>query len=362
MKKKIIILSLLVISILATACGKTEPAPKEESIETQTLIDMAGNEVTMKKDIQSVAITPIPWASLMYTLDGSADRIVAMNPSALKSYEISFLPTISKEFGEINTDIIGKDFSINMEAMAELNPDLVVVWDYQEEEIKKLGELGIPALAIKYDNLDTLQEGMTLLGKVLNKEEQAAKLVKYHQDTISYFDEKTKTSDFKAMPEVLYLRDKELTIFGEKSVNQLLFDKTGGKNVAVHVKDKTSVNMEQVIKWNPEMIYLSNFDDFTVDNIKNNEIEGQDWTQVKAVQDNKVYKTPIGTYRWDAPCAETPLMMMWMAKVQQPEIFADLDLDAELKDFYKNFYNFELNDEQVKIILNSQVNTDIKTN
>ena len=104
------------------------------------------------------------------------------------------------------------------------------------------------------------------------------------------------------------------------------------------------------------MIYLSNFDDFLPENLYNNSFDGQDWSNVKAVKNKKVYKTPIGIYRWDAPCAESPLMMMWMAKVQQPEIFKDLNLEKEIKDFYKKFYDFELSQTDLNKILNTEVN------
>ena len=48
--------------------------------------------------------------------------------------------------------------------------------------------------------------------------------------------------------------------------------------------------MEQIIDWDPEMIYLSNFDDFLPENLYNNSFDGQDWSNVKAVKNKKVYK------------------------------------------------------------------------
>lgn len=359
-KKSLFLIGVLIFTLALVACGdKKDIAEKPETeklSDTHIVVDMNGREVELKKDIETIAVTPIPWASLVYAIDGNADRLVAMNPSAMKSYEISFLKNLSPEFAKADTEIISKDFKINMEEMANLDPDVVIVWDYQTEEIEQLGKLGIPAVAIKYGSLESLQEGMTLLGSVLNKEEKAKELVNYHQDTASYFEEKLKETDELVGPEVVYLRDKDLTIFGKKSVNQIFFDLTGGKNLAEEVEDKTSINMEQIIDWDPEMIYLSNFDDFLPEDLYNNSFDGQDWSNLKAVKNKKVYKTPIGIYRWDAPCAESPLMMMWMAKVQQPEIFKDLNLEEEIKDFYKKFYDFELSQTDLNKILNTEVN------
>ena len=37
------------------------------------------------------------------------------------------------------------------------------------------------------------------------------------------------------------------------------------------------VTMEQIIKWNPDIIILSNFDKILPEDIYNNKFEGQDW-------------------------------------------------------------------------------------
>ena len=47
--------------------------------------------------------------------------------------------------------------------------------------------------------------------------------------------------------------------------------------------------------------------------------EGHDWSGLKAVQNGKVYKIPLGTYYWFATTYDSPLMMLWMAMKQLPE-------------------------------------------
>lgn len=374
-RKKIFLLMLLIVSILVVGCTKNQKVEEEvvdkieEDVvereenkdEYHTIVDMAGNEVELKKDIESIAITPIPWASLVFAVDDSAERVVATNPSAMNAYEISFLPELSPEFADINTDIIGKDFKINMEEMAKLDPDLVIVWDYQTDEIEKLSELGIPAVAIKYGTLESLQDGIKLIGKILNKEDKAQKLVDYHIEVTEYLDTKKDDINIGKRPNALYFRNKSLAVFGETSVNQIFFKKSGGRNLAEETENNIDLTMEQVIDWDPELVYLSNFDDFLPEDIYNNSFDGQVWDEVSASKNKRVYKTPIGIYRWDAPAAETPLMMMWMAKVQQPEVFSDLDLDEEIKEFYEEFFNYELKQEQIDTILNKEINKDIET-
>lgn len=93
----------------------------------------------------------------------------------------------------------------------------------------------------------------------------------------------------------------------------------GGENPYGRVNHGSAqtIAMEEVYKLNPDIILLSNFDKFVPDDLYNNKIPGQDWSTVKAVQEKRVYKVPMGIYLWDAPGVETPLMMEWLAYVLQ---------------------------------------------
>ena len=66
----------------------------------------------------------------------------------------------------------------------------------------------------------------------------------------------------------------------------------------------------------------------------------------------KVYKEPLGIYRWFVPCGDTPLMVKWMAQVVHPELF-DYDMIGEIKDYYKMFYDYDVTDEQAQGILDA---------
>ena len=45
------------------------------------------------------------------------------------------------------------------------------------------------------------------------------------------------------------------------------------------------------------------------------------------------------------------MQILWAAKTIQPEIFADIDVRAETKAFYKKFMNYELSDAEFEYIL-----------
>ena len=68
---------------------------------------------------------------------------------------------------------------------------------------------------------------------------------------------------------------------------------------------------------------------------------------MKAVQEKKVYKYPLGMYRWFPPASDTPLVLKWMAQMNQPELFADVDMEEEVRSYYNEFYHVELTDEEI---------------
>ena len=329
------------------------------NVNAKTVTDLTGKKVTIKDNPSRIAIVPIPWASLAYLVDGDSSKIIGMNPSSKEAYDISILKDLAPNMKKVNTAFVDSDFNINYEELALLKPDIVVVWDFQNDAIEKLAKLKIPAVAIKYGTLENVQEGIKLLGDILNKQEKAQKLINYHKDTNKYLASKTKKLENIKRKKILYLINPQLTVSSGNSVTNIMIDMAGGENVAKDITTGGSwskVTMEQIIKWNPDIIILSNFDKILPEDIYNNKFEGQDWSKINAVKNKKVFKAPIGIYRWDAPSAETPLMIKWIAKVAAPEIFNDYDIRKDIKDFYLEFFNYKLTDEQLNFILNSKVN------
>ena len=329
------------------------------NINAKTVTDLTGKKVTIKDNPTRIAIVPIPWASLTYLVDGDSSKIIGMNPSSKEAYDISILKDLAPNMKKVNTAFVDSDFNINYEELALLKPDIVVVWDFQNDAIEKLAKLKIPAVAIKYGTLENVQEGIKLLGDILNKQEKAQKLINYHKDTNKYLASKTKKLENIKRKKILYLINPQLTVSSGNSVTNIMIDMAGGENVAKDITTGGSwskVTMEQIIKWNPDIIILSNFDKILPEDIYNNKFEGQDWSKINAVKNKKVFKAPIGIYRWDAPSAETPLMIKWIAKVAAPEVFNDYNIRKDIKDFYLEFFNYKLTDEQLNFILNSKIN------
>ena len=339
---------MLLCSVLA-GCGSQEAAaPKAERVVTDT----TGREVHLPGEVKSIAVVPIPWASVAFAVDGSADRIAGMHPSAKASYEKSMLKVLAPGMANATTDFVGQDFSINMEELGKLNPSAIIVWDYQEDEIAQLEKLNVPTIALKYGTLEDLQKGIHVIGQLLGKEKRAEDLVRYQQDIMAYFETKKAALEGKEKPKVLYIRDADLKVAAGGAVNTMMIETAGGINVAKNVQGRwTPVTMEQIAAWDPDVIILSNFDPIQPADLFEDKLEGQNWKNIKAVREGRVYKAPIGLYRWDAPCVETPLMIKWIAQKLHPDVFGDYRLTDDLRGFYEKFFSYTLTDADLKMIL-----------
>ncbi|MDD2620901.1 MAG: ABC transporter substrate-binding protein, partial [Syntrophomonadaceae bacterium] len=126
---------------------------------------------------------------------------------------------------------------------------------------------------------------------------------------------------------------------------------TGAVNVSLNgelksLEGKYFASLEQILLWNPDVILVNDLG--VVDYIMSNE----QWAPLKAVKTKRVYQLPNGISRWGHTSSpETPMAILWTAKTIYPDKFADLDMLAETKRFYKQFFGLDLSDEVIEKIL-----------
>lgn len=317
-----------------------------------TVVDRLDREITFDSVPQRVAMTIMPLPSIFYSIMGNTDMIVGCNPSSITAYNNSTLKDMYPELANAATDWCGTDFSVNIEELLKLKPDVVFQWVSQPESVQKMEDAGLKVVALKYGTLDEIKVLFDLLGQVFKKEERVEFLM-------NYFDEKTaETTDVTSqIPQEEWPVAMEL--YGDMKVAAGGFcsywiDGAATVNPAVELgvdSSSTEVDMEQILVWNPDIIWIGNFTPTMPSDLYENKLEGQDWSMIKAVQNGQVYKIPIGGYRWDPPSIESPLVLKWMAQIAHPDMFPDMDMADELREFYKDVYDYEISDEQIEGIL-----------
>lgn len=344
-----------------TVVESTEITEANGEEATRTVVDHLGNEVEVPAEIETIVTTSIlPLPSVYCMFAGSAEKLIGMSPSSMAAAENSLLAEIMPEILDVSTDFMTGG-EVNVEELVAMNPDVVFCNASQTEEYEKLKAAGLTVIAVSTsnwgsDSVETFEGWVTLLGEVLDEEDKAAGIAEYGREVYDMIQERVATVDESERPRVMFLykyNDGVIQTSGNSHFGQYWAEATGAINVAEE-QDASGleINMEQVYEWDPDMIYITNFVPYLPEDLYNNAIEGHDWSVVTAVREGQVYKCPLGVYRWYPPSSDTPLMLLWMAKTNYPELFSDIDLEAEMKEYYQKFYGIELTDEDIVKIFN----------
>ena len=280
-----------------------------------------------------------------------------MHPGSMSAAENSYLINIYPEILEADTSFVVNG-TVNIEELMQLEPDVVYYSATNVEEYELYKKAGIPAVGFSttiadYDCVETYAEWIELFGEIYGEQETAAEIIEEGRMVASEIEAKTKDLTEEERPDVLILYKYEngsIVAGGSNFFSDYWLDMAGADNVAEEVKSSGEINMEQVYAWNPDMILITNFSPYMPEDFYNNTIEGHDWSDVKAVKEGRVYKFPLGMYRWFPPASDTPLTLQWLAKTIQPDLFAELDVDTEIRDFYKTYYQVDLTDEDMEKI------------
>ena len=81
--------------------------------------------------------------------------------------------------------------------------------------------------------------------------------------------------------------------------------------------------------------------------------DNPNWANIKAVQNKEVYLSPLSPFKWfDRPVGANMIIgVPWTAKVIYPDQYKDIDMIETTKEFYSNFYHYDLSDDEAKQML-----------
>jgi iron complex transport system substrate-binding protein len=116
-------------------------------------------------------------------------------------------------------------------------------------------------------------------------------------------------------------------------------------------EESYSFSIEQLLQWNPDVMIVTGPDEQAL------AYADPRFASVKAITNTQVFIIPQGAPNWGNRTIEQPLTVLWAANTLYPELFADLDLDGEVKSFYQRFFNTSLTDDQVRELISGKVGT-----
>lgn len=340
---------LIMLMFVLTGCDSKARNDDIQSAQKPGLTDAGGRLVQPPAKAERIACL---WAMSGHTtvMLGHGDQIVAVAQGMKRDIILNRLaPAIGSADAPMLSGII------NIESLLKTNPDIIFISQdmyHNENERMKLEQTGIPYVVIGYNGIAQQQHMIALIGEMLGAQEKAAKYNDYYRNRVELVQSRIKDVPESARPRVYHALVEPLKTVGTPSLSNDWLLVAGAVNVSAAGPNKLSggpeslISLEQIVVWQPQIIIVN--EDGVVDAIMQN----PQWQAIEAVQQGRVWQMPVGISRWGHPGSlETPLAILWTAKMLYPERFADIDMRAELKEFYHDFFDLDVSEEMADQIL-----------
>ncbi|OFB40755.1 hypothetical protein BA059_08440 [Mycolicibacterium sp. (ex Dasyatis americana)] len=348
------ILATAAASVVGVGCGRAESG---SGVGAVTVTDLAGATVQLPRPARRVVTIPKPAASMMVAVNGGPEVLVGMNAASRSAIEDSFIGAAYPGLLTVPTDVAGAEFAPNVESVLALDPDVVIQWgDRGPGIVEPLQNAGLTVAQLRYGTQQDLEDAVALYGELLGKPERAAALIGWMRDRMRLLRSEIPVPDASSTrPSVLYLRGAAdtLDVGGRASYNHFVTELVGARNPAVEIDaDEAPIDTEQLLRWDPDIVLLGNFGPkLPADLYRDPAL-----ASLRAVAQRRIYKVPLGGYRWDPPSQESPLMWQWLAGVVHGT--GAPGLRAEVARQYALWYGTEPTDAQIGEILYSTANSD----
>ncbi len=330
---------------------------------THMVVDHAGNRVEVPDKIERIVIDQIPILSTyMAYFEGSAPHIVGYSGSFKETISETALKNIAPELLE-SSDTVYAQSDLNIEEIIKLKPDVIFYNANNNEHAQILASSGIPSIGFATvgadspaDPIDRYKQWLILLEEVFGEKgkmngliEAGDKIIEDVETRIENIPEDKRPSTmilFKLIDGVPQVAGKG--VFGDYWLQHL-----GVKNAAEEAMGFAQVSFEQIYEWNPQVLFLNGPGLLKLNrqDVIDNKVEGVDFSTIKAVKDKRVYNTTLGMWNWFTPNPDAPLVLAWLACNAYPEEFADYPLETVIRDYYQNFYGYEITDDEMKGML-----------
>lgn len=244
-----------------------------------------------------------------------------------------------------------QDASAEAASVADQGPQLAFA---KGDALRKaLEEQSIPLVDCSFATFDQMAQSIELSAQIIGKGAQvnAQKYTDALTKVLDAVKQQTDTVDESDRPTVLYgpsvatgvvagagtIADEWLSAAGAANANT---GDAGTADAPCAVENLAALNPDYILTATPGEAQAI--------------MDSKEWAQTAAVKNKHVYTNPAGASPWGEPGAELLLQVQWAAAVIHPDLFKDFDEEQAVEDFYKEYFNYELDKDQVKLILSAE--------
>lgn len=300
----IFLVFMLIFALVGCNNKKEIKVEENKSVTTYplTIKDSLKREVVIDKEPKRV-ISIAPNITETVAAVGKVDTLVG------KTKYCDYPKEVSK------VESIGTLTDPNIEKIVELKPDLVIAsTHFKEAVLKKLEALNIKVVVLYgEESFDGVYETITNVGKVLNANSEAQKIVSDMKDKVKNVTDKVKDKENKKVYYVVsYGKNGDFTAGGDTFIGQMI-NLAGGDNTAKDLKG-WKYSLEKLVANEPDILVTSKI---SGDKEKIKDENG--YKDLKAVKDGKIYEIDNNLLDRQGPRLAQGLEEL--AKIVHPEAF-----------------------------------------
>ena len=246
--------------------------PTEASAFPLEVTDSVGNTVTLEAPPQRITSLSAGHTEILYAI-GAGDQVAAVDSTSDCPQEANDLPKVDA-------------FTPSVEAIAELEPDLVIIFFDPGDLQSSLQGLDIPVLNLASpSSVEGVYDQVDLLGEATGHAIDAARLIADMQAEVEEI--RSEIGDVADAPTVFHEIDNIYFTAGPGSFIADLYDILGAENIA----DATGqafpqMSAEAIIEADPEVIILADEDaGESPDTVR----DRPGWGSVSAVRNSRIH-------------------------------------------------------------------------
>lgn len=353
LKRRSLLILAVSIILTFTACTTDKSEKTDEPVESTTpetevettevkITDVVGREVILDKPASKVVGTHNPSLNAVVVLGGGEKYLAGFGN---KDMSRGLYSSVMEDFDGLVQ--IGKGSNINFETVAATGADLAILPERFKDQVDQFEKIGVTTIVALPNNesFDSVKTTIETVGKVLGENERASKINGFFDKKIT--DTQSITAEATDKPTVLFLGGSSpLSVAPSAMIQTQLIEAAGGTNAVSGVEAQgkfVDVNVEQIIAWNPDVIWFPAYVDYTVESL----LEDPAWSSINAIKNKKVYKFPSELEPWDQPTAAVSLGVCWATHNLYPDLYSLDDLMGDADEFYKLVYDKTFTSEEL---------------
>ena len=294
------------------------------------------------------AAPPPRIADLWYAHNASLIMLGAVDRIAVTVDSPTQQPWMYRVAPAMNRALVVNAEPSNAEALLAARVGLAFVG--RPAEADRLTRLGVPAKAFPFTDVASMRVSLHATADALDTPAAQARMQAYDaylDKVLARLQRGLRDVPVQGRPRVLHLGS--LTPLRADGGGNLIDDwitLAGGRNVAAELHGTLQpVSIEQIERWNPDIIIVGGQDARP---------DEHPFDTVPALKGWRVVRNPSGVYQWDRHGPEAALQLLWAARLLHPAVFADVDMAAETRTFFRRFFDYSLSADETARILAAQ--------